>query len=139
MLGYGRLALEQSISHATKRVQFGRSISQFQAIQHMLANMGTELYAARSMMFDTAHKNDQKCDIRMEASMCKLLCSETAFRAVDNAVQVHGGVGLMKGSAVEFLFRVLRMYRILTGTSEIQRNTIAKSMLKNAQATNLES
>jgi alkylation response protein AidB-like acyl-CoA dehydrogenase len=62
--------------------------------------------------------------------MAKLYCSETAFRIADRAVQIHGGEGIVQGRRVEFLFRMLRMYRILTGTSEIQRNTIAKELLQ---------
>ena len=61
--------------------------------------------------------------------MAKLFCSETAFRVADKAVQVHGGEGIVQGRRVEFLFRMLRMYRVLTGTSEIQKNTIAKELL----------
>lgn len=130
MLGYAQLALDQSIAHATARSQFGRPIGSFQAIQHMLADMATELYASRSMMFDAADRHDQGHDIRMESSMCKVNTAETAFSVVDRAVQVHGGKGLVQGSLPEYLFRFIRMYRIVTGTSEIQRNTIAKQLLK---------
>lgn len=130
MLGYAQLALNRSIEHATGRSQFGRPIGSFQAIQHMLADMATELYASRSMMFDAADRHDQGFDIRMESSMCKVNTAETAFSVVDRAMQVHGGKGLVQGELVEYLFRFIRMYRIVTGTSEIQRNTIAKALLK---------
>ena len=66
---------------------------------------------------------------RAQASMSKLFCSEAAFGIADKAVQIHGGEGIVQGRRVEFLFRMLRMYRVLTGTSEIQRNTIAKELL----------
>ncbi len=130
MLGYAQLALNHSIDHANTRNQFGMSIGSFQAIQHMLADMATELYASRSMMFDAADRHDQGHDIRMESSMCKVNTAETAFTVVDRAMQIHGGKGLVQGSLTEYLFRFIRMYRILTGTSEIQRNTIAKGLLK---------
>lgn len=95
----------------------------------MLADMATELAAARALMIHTARLLDAGADGRAESSMAKLFCSETAFRVADRAVQIHGGEGIVQGRRVEFLFRVLRMYRVLTGTSEIQRNTIAKELL----------
>ena len=129
MLGMARLALRDSIWHAQKRKQFGQPIGAFQSIQHMIADMATELAAARALMLSVARRLDQGVDARAEASMAKLFCSETAFRIADRAVQIHGGDGIVQGSRVEFLFRMLRMYRVLTGTSEIQRNTIAREML----------
>ena len=129
MLGLAKLSLDLAIQHANKRRQFGQAIAEFQAIQHMIADMATELYAARAMMYDAAAQFDRGESIRTEACMCKLLSSEMAFRIADRSIQVHGGVGLMRGHPVEWIFRMLRMYRIVTGTSEIQRNTIAKSLL----------
>ncbi|MEJ8836823.1 acyl-CoA dehydrogenase family protein [Ramlibacter sp. AN1133] len=129
MLGLARLALEDSIAHATRRRQFGQPIGAFQAVQHMIADMATELAAARALMLGVARTLDAGVEARAEASMAKLFCSETAFRVADRAVQVHGGEGIVQGSRVEFLFRLLRMYRVLTGTSEIQRNTIARELL----------
>ncbi|MGF6693958.1 alkylation response protein AidB-like acyl-CoA dehydrogenase [Metapseudomonas resinovorans] len=129
MLGMAGLALNLSMDHARTRKQFGQPIALFQSISHMLADMATELHAARSMMFATALSNDAGGDIKVEASMCKLYASETAFRIADRAVQIHGGSGLVAGHPVEWLFRATRMMRILTGTSEIQRNTIAKGIL----------
>lgn len=129
MLGLAKLALQDSIHWASTRRQFGQPIGAFQAISHMLADMATELAAARALMLSVAHTLDQGGDVRAQASMAKLFCSETAFRIADRAVQIHGGEGIIQGNRVEFLFRVLRMYRILTGTSEIQRNTIARDLL----------
>ena len=129
MLGLARLALEDSLAHAVRRRQFGQPIGAFQAVQHLLADMATELMAARALMLSVARTLDQGGEARAEASMAKLFCSETAFRIADRAVQVHGGEGIVQGSRVEFLFRLLRMYRVLTGTSEIQRNTIARELL----------
>jgi alkylation response protein AidB-like acyl-CoA dehydrogenase len=132
MLGLAKLALDDSIAHATRRRQFGQPIGAFQAVQHMVADMATELAAARALMLGVARTLDAGVEARAEASMAKLFCSETAFRVADRAVQVHGGEGIVQGSRVEFLFRLLRMYRVLTGTSEIQRNTIARELLGHA-------
>jgi len=129
MLGLARLALEDSLTHAARRRQFGQPIGAFQAVQHLLADMATELAAARALMLSVARAIDHGGEARADASMAKLFCSETAFRIADRAVQVHGGEGIVQGSRVEFLFRLLRMYRVLTGTSEIQRNTIARELL----------
>lgn len=129
MLGLAQLALRDARDYALQRRQFGRAIGDFQAIQHMLADMATELCAARALMLGTARQIDAGGEARAEASMAKLFCSETAFRIADRAVQIHGGEGIVQGRRVEFLFRMLRMYRVLTGTSEIQRNTIAKELL----------
>ena len=95
----------------------------------MLADMATELAAARALMLGTARALDAGGAARAETSMAKLFCSETAFRVADRAVQIHGGEGIVQGRRVEFLFRMLRMYRVLTGTSEIQKNAIAKELL----------
>ncbi|ROZ71333.1 acyl-CoA dehydrogenase [Ramlibacter sp. WS9] len=129
MVGLATVALRDARDYALQRRQFGRAIGQFQAIQHMLADMATELAAARALMIHTARQLDAGMDGRAESSMTKLFCSETAFSVADRAVQIHGGEGIVQGRRVEFLFRMLRMYRVLTGTSEIQKNTIAKELL----------
>ena len=129
MLGLAQCALRDARDYALSRQQFGRSIAQFQSIQHMLADMATDWTAARALMIQTARALDAGIDARAQASMSKLFCSEKAFAIADRAVQIHGGEGIVQGRRVEFLFRMLRMYRVLTGTSEIQRNTIAKELL----------
>lgn len=130
LIGFADLAFRLSVQRATQRQQFGKPIGQFQAIAHMLANMATQLQAARAMTLDAARQLDNGATLRMEASMCKLFVSEAAFQIADQAVQIHGGVGLIRGHPVEWLFRMLRMMRILTGTSEILRNTVAKELLR---------
>ncbi len=130
IIGFAELALRLSVERANQRTQFGKPIGQFQAIAHMLANMATDLQAARAMTLDAARQLDAGSPLRMEASMCKLFVSEAAFRIADQAVQIHGGTGLIRGNPVEWLFRMLRMMRILTGTSEILRNTVAKELLE---------
>ena len=127
MASGGKLTIEAPVSPRVLRNQ-----REFQAVQHMLADMATELAAARALMLSVARTLDAGADGRAEASMAKLFCSESAFRIADRAVQVLGGQGLVQGNRVEFLFRMLRMYRVLTGTSEIQRNTIARELLAQA-------
>lgn len=130
MIGLARQAYHMTVGYAHYRQQFGGPISRFQAIQHMLADMATALYACESMVQKAALAVDAGQDIRKEASMCKLFVSERCFEIADKAVQIHGNVGVTKNHPVEFIFRRLRLYRIVTGTSEIQRNTIAKEILK---------
>lgn len=133
MIGLAQNLLDRSIAYSKDRKQFGRSIGDFQAVQHMLANMAIDIYAGRSMIQAAADKADKGNDIRQEAAICKVFCSEKAFEVADLAVQIHGNVGLTKGHPVEVLFRTLRMYRIVVGTSEIQRNTIARVLLKESK------
>ncbi|MGH8784163.1 MAG: acyl-CoA dehydrogenase family protein [Cupriavidus necator] len=132
MLGMAQRAYRASLDYAGKRRQFGGPIARFQAIQHMLADMASALWACESMILQTAMMADRGMDIRMEASACKLYVSERCFEVADKAVQIHGNVGVTRGHPVEQVFRKLRMYRIVTGTSEIQRNTIARAILDGA-------
>lgn len=130
MLGHAQFVLDQALDYANRRVQFGQSIANFQAIQHMLADMQTANFACQSMIEAAAAKADRGENIREEASMCKVFVAEQAFQVADKAVQIHGAVGLTQNHPVEWVFRRLRMFRVLTGSSEIQRNTIAKGMNK---------
>lgn len=130
MLGMARHVYELSLGYARTRQQFGGPIARFQAIQHMLADMAAALWACESMILNTAMLADRGADIRMEAAACKLFVSERCFEVADKAVQIHGNVGVTKNHPVEHVFRKLRMFRIVTGTSEIQRNTIARVILE---------
>ena len=132
MLGLAMSAYRASLDYARTRRQFGGPIARFQAIQHMLADMATALWACESMIAHTAMLADAGADPRMAAAACKLFVSERCFEVADKAVQIHGNVGVTRGHPVEQTFRKLRMFRILTGTSEIQRNTIAKAILEPA-------
>ncbi|CAG9165783.1 acyl-CoA dehydrogenase family protein [Cupriavidus respiraculi] len=129
MLGLATMAYESSLRYAGQRRQFGGPIARFQAIQHMLADMAAALWACESMIAQTAALADAGGDLRMKAAACKLFVSERCFEIADKAVQIHGNVGVTRGHPVEQAFRKLRMFRIFTGTSEIQRNTIAKAIL----------
>jgi alkylation response protein AidB-like acyl-CoA dehydrogenase len=129
-IGMAQHLLDLSIEHAKTRVQHGRPIGDFQAIQHMLAEMATEIYAAKCMVYDVVDKIDQGKEDRAGTSMAKLFASEVNSRVADKAIQIFGSKGLLKGHPVEKMYRSARMYRILSGTSEIQKNTIAKALLK---------
>ena len=130
-LGSAQRLLELSVEHARQRVQFGKAIGNFQGVQFMLADMATEIYAARQMLHHAAALRDRRGgSVTKEASMAKLFCTEMAGRVADMAVQVHGGLGYMKSYPVERFYRDLRLTRIYEGTSEIQRLIIARELLK---------
>ncbi|MFI9779174.1 acyl-CoA dehydrogenase family protein [Streptomyces sp. NPDC051956] len=128
-LGVARRALDLTLDRTrTRKVAGGQPLLALQAIQHKVADMATEFYAARSMTYAALAALDRGEDARTEAFMCKLFVAESAFRILDEAVQIHGKEGLTQGNEIEFLFRKIRMFRILTGTSEIQRNGIAHGL-----------
>ena len=104
----------------------------------MLADSETEIYAAECMMSDVTARADRGENIRNEASMCKVFVAENAFQVADKAIQIHGATGMTKNHPVEWVFRRLRMFRVLTGSSEIQRNTIGKGIQKEWKMANPE-
>ena len=130
-LGSAQKLLELCVDYAKQRVQFGKPIAEFQAIQFMLAEMATQIYAARQMLYHAAWLRDSKgTSIIKEASMVKYFCTEMANRVADMAVQVFGGMGYMKDFPVERYYRDLRLTRIYEGTSEIQKVVIARELLR---------
>jgi len=129
-VGLGQACLEASLRYSNERSQFGRKIGQFQMIQAKLANMAMEVEAARLLTYQAASLKDQGMPYNVQSSMAKLYASEAAMRAAHDAVQIHGGSGLMKPSHVERYFRDAKMAEIYEGTSEIQRMVIATSLLK---------
>jgi acyl-CoA dehydrogenase len=130
-VGTAEKLLELSIDYAKQRVQFGKPIAEFQAIQFMLADMATQIYAARNMLYHAAWLRDQRgTAVVKEASMVKLFCTEMVNRVADMAVQIHGGMGYMKDYPIERFYRDVRLTRIYEGTSEIQRLVIARELLK---------
>jgi alkylation response protein AidB-like acyl-CoA dehydrogenase len=131
-LGIGEAALDEAIRHAKERRQFGQPIGSYQAIQWMLADMATELDAARLLTLKAAAAKDQQDKSSLEASMAKLAASEAAHRAADKAMQVLASAGYRRGSVVERLFRDVRATEIYQGTSEAQRMIIAQSILASA-------
>jgi len=131
-LGIGEAALAEAIRHAKGRQQFGQPIANYQAIQWMLADMATELDAARMLTLKAAAAKDrqEKCDL--EASMAKLAASEAAHKAADKAMQILASAGYRRGSVVERLFRDVRATEIYQGTSEAQRMIISANVLAGA-------
>lgn len=130
-VGAAQKLLELSVKYAKQRVQFGRPIAEFQAIQFMLAEMATSIYAARQMVYHAAWLRDQRGSaVVKEASMVKLFCTEMVNRVADMALQIHGGMGYMKDYPIERFYRDVRLMRIYEGTSEIQKIVIARELLK---------
>jgi acyl-CoA dehydrogenase len=129
--GMARRALMEALSYAGSRKQFGRLLAEHQLIQEKLADMITELDAARLLVYRAAYLKDIRAPrVTREASEAKLFATEAACRIVDQAVQVHGGVGLIRGSVMERLYRDIRALRIYEGTSEIQKLVIASQLMK---------
>ena len=129
-VGIGQAALEEAVRYAQRRQSFGKPIAQHQAVQFMLANMATEVHAARTATMQAATLKDQGLPFINEASMAKLLASEMCVRVASQALQVHGGAGYFKDSPVERLFRDARVTTIYEGTSEVQRLVIARQVLE---------
>lgn len=129
-VGILQAALDESTSFAKERVQFGKPISTNQAIQWMLVDMATDLQAARFLIYYAAFCKDQGQSASKEAAMAKLFASEAVSRHTSKAVQIHGGIGYMKGTKVERLMRDAKITEIYEGTSEAQRMVIAGAMLR---------
>ena len=129
--GMARRALDEAVRYASRRKQFGRPLAEHQLVQEKLADMVTELDAARLLVYRAAYlKDTTNRRVTREASEAKLYATEAAGRIIDNAVQIHGGVGLVRGNIVEQLYRDVRALRIYEGTSEIQKLVIANQLLK---------
>jgi len=129
-LGTARRAIELAIGHAHTRKTFGSHLSEYQALQHMLANCAIEYTAARTMTYELARQIDQRSATPAEAAMVKVFCAEMVNRVVDTAVQIFGGAGYMAESPICQMYRDVRVLRIAGGASEIQRNLIAKELLR---------
>ena len=130
--GVTRAALAATVRYTKERRAFGRSVSDFQAVRFMLANIQTELAAAELLTFRAAGMKESGRPFSREASMAKLFASEMANRAADKAVQLHGGYGYLDEFPVERYLRDARVQTIYEGTSEIQRLVIARELLKSA-------
>lgn len=127
-VGIAQGAYELTLKYAKERMQFGRSLSQFQVIQHKLADMAMEIELARTYVYKAAWLKDLGRRFTTEASICKLYASEMAMRVCSQAVQIHGGWGYMHDYKVERMFRDCKLTEIGEGTSEIQRNIIAREI-----------
>ncbi len=129
-LGLAQGAFEAAIRYSTERVQFGKPINSFQLVQAHLANMGTEIEAARHMVYDAAVRKDRGLPFKKEGAMAKLFASEVSQRVCNAALQVFGGMGYTKDAPVERFLRDAKLTEIGEGTSEIQRLVIARQLLK---------
>jgi butyryl-CoA dehydrogenase len=131
-LGVAQRALEEAVNYAKSRKAFGQPIAEFQNTQFKRADMATELDAARLLVYRAAWVRDEVSDrVTKEASMAKLYATEMAWRVVDQALQIHGGYGVLRGTKIESLYREIRQPRVYEGTSEIQRMVIARHVLGN--------
>ncbi|MGH9943201.1 MAG: acyl-CoA dehydrogenase family protein [Pyrinomonadaceae bacterium] len=138
--GMARRALDESLAYARQRAQFGAPLARHQLVQEKLAEMSTALDAARLLVYHAAHLRDlsrteagaevQLATLTRAASEAKLFATEAAGRIIDEAVQIHGGAGLIRGATVERLYRDVRALRIYEGTSEIQKLVIARELLR---------
>ncbi|MCD6281485.1 MAG: acyl-CoA dehydrogenase [Deltaproteobacteria bacterium] len=131
-IGIARACLDEAVKYSRDRKQFGKSIGSFQAISWMIADMATEIEAARWLVLSAADKKDCGLRFTKEASMAKLFASEVANRAAYKALQVHGGYGYIKDFKVERLYRDARVTTIYEGTSEVQRIVISREVTKAA-------
>jgi alkylation response protein AidB-like acyl-CoA dehydrogenase len=131
-VGIARAALEESLRYAKERRQFGKAIAEFEAIQWKLADMATEIDAARLLVYRAAELRQNGLPFKRMAAQAKLFASEVASRATGQAIQIHGGAGYMKDAPVERYFRDAKLCEIGEGTSEIQRMIIAKALLREA-------
>jgi len=128
-VGIAQGALDEATQYAKEREQFGKTLSKFQAIQHMLATIATEVHASRLMVYHASRLKDAGMPYAKEGSMAKLFASEMATRACDKALQIHGGYGYTTDYPVERFYRDVKICEIGEGTSEIQRMIIARHLL----------
>lgn len=131
-LGLGEAALEASLKYAKEREQFGKPIAEFQGIQWKIANMATDLAAAKLLIYRAAALHQKGERATLESSQAKLFASEAAIRACNEAIQIHGGYGYIKEYPVERYWRDAKLCQIGEGTSEVQRMVIAKNILNAA-------
>jgi butyryl-CoA dehydrogenase len=129
-VGVARAAFDAAVQYAQEREQFGQTISKFQGLRWIIADMATEIEAARLMMLAAAEMKDNGENYTLQASMAKLFASEMVNRITAKAVQIHGGYGFTKEYAVERYYRDARVFTIYEGTSEIQRVVISNHILK---------
>ena len=132
-LGIAQGAFDAAVDYARSRVQFGKPISSFQAVGHMLADMSIQIEAARSLIYSTCRMIDAgKKNIGKESAACKVFASDTAMKVTVDALQVFGGYGYMKDYPVEKMMRDAKITQIYEGTNQIQRNIIAQNLIREA-------
>lgn len=132
-VGVAQGAFDEAVKFARQRVQFGHPIISFQAVQHMLADMGTEIEAARALIYAVARYIDSGAkDVSKESAMAKVFATDVGMRVTTNAVQVMGGSGYMREYPVEKMMRDAKILQIYEGTNQIQRNVIGQALIKEA-------
>ena len=132
-VGVAQGAFEEALKYARQRIQFGHPIISFQAVQHMLADMATEIEAARALVYAVARFADSGAkDFTKESAMAKVYATDVAMRVTTNAVQVMGGSGYMREYPVEKMMRDAKILQIYEGTNQIQRNVIGQSLIREA-------
>jgi alkylation response protein AidB-like acyl-CoA dehydrogenase len=130
-VGMAQSALHAAVAHAGRRQAFGKPLREFQAVSHTLAEMATRTQAARLMVYAAASAHDaQAAGVTRSSAMAKLFATETAQWVVDAAIQIHGAAGLERGHVLEHLYRAVRAPRIYEGTTEIQREIIARELYR---------
>jgi acyl-CoA dehydrogenase len=132
-IGTADRVLEMATDHALNRQTFGKPLAERQAIQWMLADSAVELTAARALTYATIRDFEAGIDTGSRPSMAKLYCSEMVGRVTDRAIQIHGGMGVVRGFPIERFYRDVRHYRVGEGTSEVQRMLIARELFKRAK------
>ncbi|MFO1402899.1 MAG: acyl-CoA dehydrogenase family protein, partial [Steroidobacteraceae bacterium] len=126
----GQRALDEALRHARQRALFGKRLADFQLTQAALADMATELEAARLLTYRAAWQRDGGATITREAAMAKLAATEGAQRVIDRAQQMFGGRGVVCGQELERLYRDIRALRIYEGATEVQKHIIARELLR---------
>jgi acyl-CoA dehydrogenase len=133
-LGFGQRALDEALRHSVRRAMFGKTLADFQLTQAALAEMATELEAARLLTYRAAWLRDRGQTVTQEAAMAKMTATEAAQRVIDRAVQLFGGRGVVSGQTVERLYREIRALRIYEGATEVQKLIIGRELLKSVTA-----
>jgi alkylation response protein AidB-like acyl-CoA dehydrogenase len=134
-IGIATGAMNEAVKYSKEREQFGATISTFQAVQHILADMAIQIEAARALVYATCRFIDSGAkNISKDSAMCKVMASDTAMKVTTDAVQILGGYGYMKEYPVEKMMRDAKITQIYEGTNQIQRNIIALNLLKEFSA-----
>jgi acyl-CoA dehydrogenase len=134
-LGFAQRALDEALQHATQRAMFGKTLADFQLTQAALAEMATDVDAARLLTYRAAWLRDSGGTVTKEVAMAKMTATESAQRVIDRAVQIFGGRGVVHGEVVERLYRDIRALRIYEGATEVQKLIIGRELLHAAGRT----
>ncbi|HSE40612.1 MAG TPA: acyl-CoA dehydrogenase, partial [Acidobacteriota bacterium] len=129
-IGMAERAFDEAITYAKRRKQFGKSLGEFQGVQFKIAEMAQSLAASKHLVWHAASRKDSGARTNLEAAIAKSFATESAQQIIDQSLQIHGGLGLLKGSIIERLYRDIRALRIYEGATEILKTIIAAHYLK---------